>query len=34
MITSPTLENDKIQALKNENIYTMKDDNILFTRKW
>ncbi len=33
MITSPTLENDNIQAFKNENIYTMKNDNILYTQK-
>ncbi len=31
MITSPTLENDHIQAFKNEIIYTMKNDNILYT---
>ncbi len=29
MITSSTLENDKIQAFKNDNIYTMKYDNSL-----
>ncbi len=34
MITSPTLENNNIQAIKNENVYTMKNDNILYTRKW
>ncbi len=35
MITSPTLENDNIQAFKNENIDTMINDNILlYTRKW
>ncbi len=34
MIISSTLENDTIQAFKNENIYyTMKNDNILYTRK-
>jgi hypothetical protein len=31
MITSPTLENDNIQAFKNDNIYSMKNDNILYT---
>ncbi len=33
MITSSTLENDNIQAFKNDTIYTMKYDNSLYTRK-
>jgi hypothetical protein len=32
MISSCTLNNDTIQAFKNENIYSMKNDNILYTR--
>ncbi len=32
MITSSTLENDNIQAFKND-IYTMKNDTILYTKK-
>jgi hypothetical protein len=31
IITSPTLENDSIQAFKNDNIYSMKNDNIPYT---
>jgi hypothetical protein len=33
MITSPTLEKDKIKELKNDNFYTMKNDNIHYTWK-
>ncbi len=35
MLTSSTLENDNIQAFKNDNnIYIMKKNCILYTRKW
>ncbi len=33
MITSSTLENDNIQAFKNDKIYIMKNNNILYTQK-
>ncbi len=33
MITSSTLENDDIQAFKNDNIYTIKNETILYTGK-